>query len=331
MLFEVSVMRRCEMVTQIGWNIFSHLTAVQEKYDNTFIQLFQILNCYIYYGKDTFSQNPELLTTVSNMCGKCLFAIYKSKINEATNAEAALIFQQMFFTFRGQMDNLLPSIFAFVILKLTTPIKNNFFKARLIGVILAGFSYNFNLALQVLRTSNMPTGQSYFEYIFEEITKNSSIFKHPYDKKVAISGLTSFFSNPELVHTYSVVFQLIIEILSTNWKDLIPTKPILSMNEEGNMKELEESLKAFNSEEMEASLGLTTYLTPLDQFDDYDFFRDLIKSFQKQDLAILMKSLNKIQTDNLYKIMQTKRIPIGDNPGHTDARIKLKPKYKNKN
>ena len=324
-LFEVSVMRRCQTVTAIGWNIFTHLPLVQEKYDNTFVQLFQVLNCYIFYGNRQLVENPNYLVTISEMCGKCLFATYKNKINEATNAEAALIYQQMIFTFKGLLNDILPSILAFAILKLSTVIKNDFFRARVLGIILASFSYDCSFTLEVLNTSQLSSGQTYFDYVFGQISQNSHIFKHPYDKKVAISGLSSFFNNPNLSGTYILVFQLLIEILANTNKDILPLKN-LDLNEDSAITYMKESLKEFNSEEMEASLGLTTYLTPLDSFDEYDYFRTLTKNFQQSDLSILIKTLNKPQVEKLTEILQTKKVAINNNTAHTEPRRIVKPK-----
>ena len=270
--------------------------------------------------------------TICEMCGKCLFAVYKNKINEATNAEAALIYQQILYTFKGLINEILPSILAFAILKLTTPIKNDFFKARLIGIILAGFSYDCELTYQILTTSFTPAGQSYFDYIFSEITANTRIFRHPYDKKVAIAGLGSFFSNRALVSTYPIVFQLMIDILANSYKDVLPFMiPDLHSGREDSKASITDPLRDFNSEEMEASLGLTQYLTPLENFDDYDYFRTLVQSFQKQDLAVLVQALNQVQLGQLTHVLESKRVPVGGNPGNTDIRIIRKVKSKNRN
>ena len=325
-LFEVAVMRKCKAVTQIGWSVFPHLPMVQDKYDNTFVQLFQILNCYIYYGTDVIRSNPASLMTICEMCGKCLFAVYKNKINEATNAEAALIYQQILYTFKGEINDVLPSILAFAILKLTTPIKNDFFKARILGIILAGFSYDCESTYQILSTSSTPTGQTYFEYIFSEITANTRIFRHPYDKKVAVTGLSSFFSNLALANTYPIVFQLLIDILGNTYKDVLPVIPDIDEGSKNSKISMKDPLRNFNSEEMEASLGLTQYLSPLDNFDDYDYFRTLVQSFRKQDLATLVQALNRPQMEQLTNILQSKRVAIGGNPENTDVRRTVKAK-----
>ena len=77
---------------------------------------------------------------------------------------------------------------------------------------------------------------------------------------------------------------------------------------------------------MEASLGLTTYLTPLDSFDEYDYFRTLTKNFQQSDLSILIKTLNKPQVEKLTEILQTKKVAINNNTAHTEPRRIVKPK-----
>ena len=89
---------------------------------------------------------------------------------------------------------------------------------------------------------------------------------------------------------------------------------------------MKDPLRNFNSEEMEASLGLTQYLSPLDNFDDYDYFRTLVQSFRKQDLATLVQALNRPQMEQLTNILQSKRVAIGGNPENTDVRRTVKAK-----
>ena len=323
-LFEVSVMRRCQRVTEIGWNIFTQLGKVQDKYDNTFVQIFQILNCYIHFGKDLLVTNIKLIENICEMCGKCLFAIYKSKINEATNAEGALILHQVLFTFSNYINDLLPSIIAFAIMKLETVIKQNFFKARLLGIILASFDYNFQLTYNILTGSLLASGDSYLQFVLNEINSNTHIFRHPYDKKVAVKGLSAFFINAQPADKV-VCFQVIIEILSNSWKDMIS----LGFGIKGDTDEpsLKENFKDFNSEELEANLALTTFFHPLSDFDEYEYFRSMVKSFNPDDLKILVSNLNQIQVEKLMNILKSKRVQIGDNSSQTDVRRVVTPKY----
>ena len=323
-LFEVSVMRRCNRVTDIGWKIFTQLGKVQEKYDNTFVQLFQILNCYIYYGKDVLISNMTLLKTVCEMCGKCLFAIYKNKINEATNAEGALIFHQILFTYSNSLDEFIPSIIAFAVLKLGTVIKQDFFRARILGVILASFAYNYELTYKVLVGSQMNTGETYLKFVLNEINSNTHIFRHPYDKKVAVKGLSCFFINAQPADKI-VCFQVIIEILSNSWKDMINIGQGVKID--SDELSLKENFKDFNSEELEANLALTTFLHPLSEFDDYEYFRSMVKCFNSNDLQILVSNLNKLQVDKLMNILKSKRVQIGENSNQTDVRRVVTPKY----
>lgn len=323
-LFEVSVMRRCEIVTEIGWNIFSQLGKVQEKYDNTFVQLFQILNCYIVYGKQVLVNNMEMLKNICEMCGKCLFAVFKSKINEATNAEGALIFHQILFTFLGLIDELVPTILGYAVLKLSTIIRQDFFKARILGIILAAFSYNYELTSKILNSSYLPSGDSYMKFILKEIMTNTHIFKHPYDKKVAIKGLINFFLHAE-PQDKLIIFQILIEVLSTNWKDVVSLAQGFKID--GKDVDLKENFKDFNSEELEANLALSTFIHPLVEFDEFGVFREMVKEFRAEDLDKVIKSLNKIQVEKLMNVLKSKRVQIGNTAEQTDVRRVVKAKF----
>ena len=189
LLFEVSLMRKCQTVTQAGWTLFSQLKLVQEKYEGTFLQLFPILNCYLYYGKDMFASQPEYLKSVADMCGKCIFAVFKSKVNEAANSEGALIYQQILHTFPKAVDALLESIFSFTLMRLMSQVSHNFFRVRLLGVILSGFAYDACKTVGILSSSATPENESYLVFALRLIFQSAHLFTHTYDRKGAALGL----------------------------------------------------------------------------------------------------------------------------------------------
>jgi hypothetical protein len=189
-------------------------------------------------------------------------------------------------------------------------------------MILACFSYSYELTCKVLAGSQLENGDSYLKFVLSEITANTHIFRHPYDKKVAVKGLCSFFMNAQPADKI-VSFQLIIEILSNSWKEGLQ---LVNGMKDDEMS-LRENFKDFNSEELEANLALTTFLHPLSDFDDYEFFRSLVKSFAANDLQIIVSSMNRPQVEKLTNILKSKRVQIGDNSNQTDVRRVVMPKY----
>jgi ribosomal protein L29 len=86
------------------------------------------------------------------------------------------------------------------------------------------------------------------------------------------------------------------------------------------------------NQETEAKLALGTIITPLNEFDEYDFFRQVIGNISKlgQALQMLVSQLQKHQVEQLTEILQRKRVALINYPTQTDVRKVVKAKHKAK-
>lgn len=344
-LFEVSLIRKCQAVSPVGWVLLNQLHLVQDKYGGTFIQLFPILNSYLFYGRDHLASNVEILKKIIDMCKICMFAIYKGKMNEATNSEGALLLQQILQIYNGIVDQYLNEILSAVVTKLNSAIKYPFFKARLMGVILSAFTYNCQLTFQILSSSSL-SGQTYLESILSVIVSDPSLFSLAYDRKIAALGLSTIITQqclpPEISGSLTSIFRALIQILGTSQKKQGSLDMQTSMMAEERGKDTDESdddvmmnirdkmFKDVGTEEMEAALALTTFISPVLDIDEYDTFRDLIKSYSTNSLfklKTLAETLNKTELEELAIVLQCKKIRLtGFSSATTDVRRIVRPK-----
>ena len=160
--------------------------------------------------------------------------------------------------------------------------------------------------------------------MLNDINSNTHIFRHPYDKKVAVKGLSSLFINAQPADRIAF-FAAIIEILSNSWEDLASLESEASGDDDQPSSKV--NFQESNSEELEANLTLRNFLSPLTEFDDYEYFRSLVKNLNPDSLKDLVSKLNQIQVEKLINILKSKRVQIGDNSNQTDVRRVVTPKY----
>mmetsp|Transcript_3215 Transcript_3215/g.2960 ORF Transcript_3215/g.2960 Transcript_3215/m.2960 type:complete len:373 (+) Transcript_3215:1436-2554(+) len=325
-LFETSLMRKTKSVSEAGWVLFNCLTLVQEKFDNTFIQLFEAINCYLEFGATAFIGNPELLGKLTEMCRKCLFAKYKKKTSERENMEAALIYQQLLQSFPQVLDTILPSILSSAMERLNSRITKDYFRVRLLGIILASFDYNCQLSISILSSAMTPNNDTCLDNALKQILASISHFKEPYDKKVAVKGLCNLLVLQDLPQGmaigHEIIFKMIIQILS----GVVPIEEN-KMALEGVKKK-----KKQKSEEQEANMILKTFLSPMSQFDEYHHFKETIKYIQTatpSKVEGLIRNLDQAQAETLKSIVKKQRVSIaGRQMPISSVRSILKPKYK---
>ncbi|CAG9324306.1 unnamed protein product [Blepharisma stoltei] len=343
-LFEIALIKKSLQISEVCWILFSHIKLIQEKNDNTFIQIFPLLSCYIYYGKEVLAKNTQALQVIAEMCSKCLVAKYKKRTSEAINSEAALIYQQMLHTFPGLIDGLIPQILSVTIDRMTSNVKHDFFMIRLLNVILASFSYNCQLSMSILSQTHCDDGENCLNFILQKITINSRNFSHAYDKKVAVIGLVSLISQPtfpeQVSNMLTVIFQVIIDILNPDAQ----LNKIKKGKEKNNLEVVKTtksttiSIKGISkkkaiSEEEQANMALKALLTPMDEVDECTYFKNMMKTLQASNveaIKYLVGSLNVIQAEILQKIIMSKRVQL-NNFNDTEVRRIVKAKSKHSN
>lgn len=277
-----------------------------------------------------------MISNIADMSSKCLFAKYRKKVSELVNSEATLIFQLMLCIFIGSLDSLLEPIISISLNRLLSDVKNEFFQVRILGVILASFYNNCQLAMSILARAMFNDTQTYLSYSLQRITALSKSFTHPYDKKIAVLGLTSILtqlSMPEEVSSQlSVIFQVLIDILSETTKPKKPKnkkKQLEVTKTQGTTISIKGASNKYKyTDELQANFALKLFLNPIKEIDECTHFKDIIKGFQANNpglLRYLVGSLNSIQVEMLQKVLMSKRVVIsGDNV--TEIRRIVKPK-----
>jgi hypothetical protein len=354
-LFEITIMRRTQTVSKTAWILFPCLAKVQAKYENSFIQLYPALNCYIYYGREVLANSPAYVEMIVDMCTKCMFSKYKGKVNEATHAEACLILQVLMQCLIGSIDNFLPRILENTIIRLMQEINTNFLTARLLDTILCAFNYNAKLTFKILSDSRHTDGRSFLILVCEQILNNQDKFTAAYDKKMVVLGLCNVIQQQEIpaeitplitplfVHLITVLARLDNKKQQDSMKidvqHLYAGKLYIDSDEESSVsvKGSKVSIRGkshndLKNQETEAKLALGTIITPLNEFDEYDFFRQVIGNISKlgQALQMLVSQLQKHQVEQLTEILQRKRVALINYPTQTDVRKVVKAKHKAK-
>lgn len=343
-IFEIQLMKKINMVTTVGWALFNQLPLVQQKNEGTFVQLFPIINCYLYYGREIFVANLNLLGNLVSMCRICLYSKYQGRNNEATNAEAALILQQILNTFTGQIDFLLEEILSMTISRIMSETNYSFFRIRLLGVIQSAFSYNCQSTFNILCSAFIMPGQTYLLLVIDLMLAQSNLFVNQHDKKIAALGLTTLLSQesiPESIsHKSADIFKALICILTPDKSQnpLLQKEDmmVIEMLKSANIDEVEgletgkKSFKNVDTEEMEATLAIATYIDPLQDFDEYDHFREFLKNIgSSRSFSVFTSHLSKEDLERLSNIIQFSRVKIyGFSSSKTEVRRVVKAKKK---
>ncbi|CAG9332132.1 unnamed protein product [Blepharisma stoltei] len=354
----VCIMKKTKNVTDIEWEIFSKLPEIQASQDNSLQCLFKLLNLYLMYGKDHLQEFPQKLAVVLDMAGKAMFATYKGKTRESVNSEGAILYQLALYNYAGYIDHQLNQIFSNAIVRYLQGTTQSFFKVRLLGIILAGFTYNTNLACSILSQQSTDTGITYLRFVLLQIINNSTLFVHSYDKRVAVIGLCSIISLSELpndiAESISQIFEALIVILSQKMEDKgskEKTKAMDALIEQLFKSDEEDDFDneiivkgtkllygesgadaLSKTEENEANLLLSQINTPIQIIDEYEYFRGTlatIKSKNQENVKRLFAGLSPQRREQLLEIMQSQRVQVNDLPGeNTIVRKIVKAKHR---
>ena len=317
--------------------IISQFPAVQAKYEDSLGPMFLALSHFIFYGKSILSSNLEAITMVTQMAMKALFAKPKGEHNEAIMGNGALLLQQILMTYKGVLDSLLLEILNAAASRLGMQIQNTFFYARLLGVFLASFNYNAAMTCEMLNSIKIIEDQSALVTVIGTILQRIEVFNLAHDKKLAVLGICDILRLPsmpgEIASSLQHIFKALIQILSTK-EDPTPAKMVeigptgervnlmeFIMNDEamvGSKTGLSSQLLQAGSndkkEENESRLSVKQIVTPLQNFDEFVHFREVIDSIRTNSpngLQQLVGVLDESEQKKLVEFLQTKRVGVG--------------------
>jgi hypothetical protein len=347
LILQKSFIFKTQTVSAIAWRVFECLPGVFAKYDGSFMQLFPLLNVYLNFGASALAVSPQYIQLVLDMCRINLFATPKGRESESCNSEGALLYQLMLQVIQGHLDAHLDQILSAVITRYTTA-KQPFFKARLLGVVMSAFSYNAQLSMRLLGTSEQSSGVSYLKFVLFEIFSNSNCFMHSYDKRVSVFGLCSLLTQesvaPEVGENFNTIFQVIIAILSQSKDDSHTDVELLAQlwkqiegsdSDDDALARLTQFTKSqfaqnFSNEEGQANLTLALLMTPLQKCDEYQHFKLMLNNIRRRSpeaLAKLISPLDDEYRTKLEQIVQSERVQINQLTGeNTSVRRKARAK-----
>lgn len=296
-------------VSQVCWDVLIYLPGIQAKNRGVFFQMFELLNAYIHYGKIKLIDSPTLTEQLVEMCEVCLFSTYNSRANEAMSSEGAIILQLMLQDLPGAMDSLLERVLAKCLERYSRVIVNEFFKIRLLGVVLSAIVYNPQLTQQILATQQSGDS-SWLKFILTEIVANRAHFSHRYDRKLAVLGLCTLISHPvletDVVRMLAPLFETIIIICSMSTRKPKTTKDMDLDGEASNKKKRKTKAK----EQAEAHYKMSLMLTQITSFDELEFFKQMLKkiSASASGLKMLVGGLSAELLEDLEMLVKSKTV-----------------------
>ena len=178
----------------------------------------------------------------------------------------------------------------------------------------------------------------------QQLIEHSSSFTYPHDRKVAALGLVKFIEASPFTDLNCTLFQVLVSILASyenqpNTSKFTQLEAQLKKLSEQGAHASNEVLKAttlmqmnkkLSSEEIEAELALSTFLTPLASQDEFDYFRNFLQHMNQAAQGTLQQmvcKLNQVQGTQLFNIIQSKRVELlGYETSVTDVRRVVKPK-----
>ena len=337
-------------------NLHWIIPYLQQKQENSLQNLLKLVNSFIIYGQSELQQDSNKIITLISAASDALYSKKNNQIKESLNSEGCLLFQLLLHSFQGYFDNYLEKILSIVISRYSSPdVQHLFFKVRLLEIILAAFSYNFQLASSILLKSSTESGISYLRYILIEIINNYYGFKNPYDKKVAVIGLCQIFLQTSLPADVSElgnhIFETVILILSLGYNENTNSYGKISKivdklieHDIDNLTDSEIMVKGTkllfgekgfqeNNEDTEATVMVTQLMSPMNECDEIAYFKDILNGLNTKNPAGIkatIAALNENRKKDLMNLVMSQRIKIVDLPGdNTVVRKIVKAKHKN--
>ncbi|KRW98317.1 Armadillo-type fold [Pseudocohnilembus persalinus] len=207
-----------------------------EHKNNILHDMMIVLNLYIFYGNQFIRNSPLTIKTLFDICFQTLNANQESS-SDADRAEGAILLHNLIENYGDSFtEEMWTYIFQNTLLKLNQMNENqnfDFLFGRVIGIFLASFMINFDNNIQIL-------GKLVdLQHIVNLLTRKKEYFRHTYDTKVYILGMTSLVLNQNLPEQFQIGFPQIFNTLTV----LLKNQQILSEKEAKQSSINEETLE----------------------------------------------------------------------------------------
>jgi len=194
-------------VSNFCWMVVKYFPRMFELSKGLFGCLFPSLNQVIIHGKPVLDQDPDSVRVFINMGIQGLNPTHK-KASDSDACEAALILQLLIQYSQAISNEDWQRIIVACLQKLNTT-KKGYLKAKVAGVVLTGFIYNFELTYKVV------THEGILQNFLTLCLDSAADFDHPYDQKLFLLGLCNMLIQgikDEAIH--DKVFQIFNVLIS---------------------------------------------------------------------------------------------------------------------
>ena len=184
--------RRRKEISLTMWDIFTQLPKVLEKNKHAFGNLFEAINYYLVVGKQQLAEAPENVKVVCQMADTALFTNLPNKT--INNTEGAMILQLLFQVMTGSeaLNQIMAELLERVKFRMEDGQMPIHLKKHILGIFMSAMHYNSTYTLQYLESKQMTAA------LLEELFKNKEHFKHEYEKRLFIIGLSRMLQCMEL-------------------------------------------------------------------------------------------------------------------------------------
>ncbi|CAD8157284.1 unnamed protein product [Paramecium octaurelia] len=286
---------KTKFISDFQAEMFFQCKKVIEKQRFTLGQLFELFNYYIYYGKSLFSNLNaqefliQMLETVFN----------NPQIGESSQGEAILLLHLLLQEYQLNKEVLI-YIYTKILQRSQLLVKNDFLRARLMGIYISGFIKNCALTLEWVEQQQ--------GFIYDHIIDSSKYCLPDYDCQLYVFGFCQLLlQNPRYLNL--ALLQNLVGVLKNQYNN--------DLKKAKDDKDDSEDMFVFNDELEDAKIIMETFQSNITKHNEFEQFhltyQHLRKTINIPEL-ISNDSILKKDLDDMLKI----------NKFNSEARIILK-------
>ncbi|CAD8181685.1 unnamed protein product [Paramecium octaurelia] len=293
--FISQLIHKTKFISDYQAEMLTQCNKVIEKQRYTLGQLFELFNYYIYYGRTLF-QNTKAQEFLIQM----LEAVFNHPQNgEASQGEAIVLLHLLLQEYPLQKD-VLNYIYTKILQRSQLEVKNDFLRARLMGIYISGFIQNCAQTLQWIESQQ--------GFIYDHIVDSSKHCQPDYDSQLYIVGFCQLLlKNPKYLNL----------TLLTNFVTVLKRQYNNDLKKAKEDNNDSEEMFAFNDELEDAKITMETFLCNIQKHNEFDMFHLTYQQLRKTINISELISNDPIMKKDLDEILKINKI-------NSDARIILK-------
>ena len=190
------------------WEIFTQFPKVLEKNKHAFGNLFEAINYYMVVGKQQLCETPENIKVICQMANVALFTDMPNKT--INNTEGAMLLQLLFQVMTGSeaLNQIMVELLERVQQRMEDDKIPIHLKKHILGIFMSAMHYNSAFTLQYLESKQMTAA------LLQELFKSKEHFKHEYEKRLFIIGLSRMLQCMDLPASLGpVLFEILNQLI----------------------------------------------------------------------------------------------------------------------